>query len=66
MLREGVSGFCMALADTAYAGSGSCLSDRDIKIVPICALSHRCPWRSSDRHYVRISGILTPSSQYLQ
>ena len=35
-------------------GSGSCLSDRNIKIVFVCALSDRYSWRSFDWNFFRI------------
>ena len=47
-------------------GSGSCLSDRNIKIVFVCALSHRCSWRSPGRRYIRISGISVHPGHFLQ
>ena len=48
------------------AAAFACLSDRNIKIVFVCALSHRCSWRSPGRRYIRISGISVHPDHFLQ
>ena len=47
-------------------GSGSCLSDRNIKIVFVCALSTDVLGGALARRYIRISGISVHPDHFLQ